>query len=211
MGSTSTWLLLLSRIMSVLRPRRMGSGLREPDVPFQPSPMQVVRQMLLLGGVRRGDVLYDLGCGDGRIPITAAQLYGARGVGIDIDPARIEISRRSARKEGVLARVTFRNEDLFEADISEATVVTLFLWPEVTLALGQKLLRDLRPGTRVVSYFWEISDWLPDREIAVDGRPIYLWTIPPKRPPRGAELRGRSSSRPRSPDRTLRLRAHPAE
>jgi len=131
---------------------------------------------------RRCDVLYDLGCGDGRIPITAAQLYGTRGVGLDIDPGRIEVSRRSARKEGVLGRVTFRNEDLFEAEISEATVVTLFLWPEVTRALRRKLLRDLRPGTRVVSYFWEIADWVPDREIAVDGRPIYLWTIPPRRP-----------------------------
>ena len=138
--------------------------------------------MLHLGGVERGDVVYDLGCGDGRIPITAARLYGARGVGIDIDPSRIETSRRGAREEGVLGRVTFRNEDLFEAAISEATVVTLFLWPEVTRALRQKLLRDLRPGTRVVSYFWEIADWLPEKEAAVDGRPIYLWTIPPKRP-----------------------------
>jgi SAM-dependent methyltransferase len=181
MGSTSTWLLHLSRIMSVMRPRRTGRGWREPDVPFQPTPRQAVKQMLLLGGVQRGDVLYDLGCGDGGIPITAAQLYGARGVGIDIDPVRIDVSRRSARKEGVLGRVTFRNEDLFEADISEATVVTLFLWPEVTRALRQKLLRDLRPGTRVVSYFWEIADWVPDRETAVDGRPIYLWTILPRR------------------------------
>ncbi len=186
MGSTSTWLLTFSRILSVLRPRRTGRGSREPDVPFQPTPRQAVKQMLLLGGVQRGDVLYDLGCGDGRIPITAAQLHGTRGVGLDIDPARIEASRRSARKEGLLGLVTFRNEDLFEADISEATVVTLFLWPEVTRALRQKLLRDLTPGTRVVSYFWEIVDWVPDREIAVDGRPIYLWTIPPKRPRRVA-------------------------
>jgi SAM-dependent methyltransferase len=168
--------------MSVVRPRRMGRSVREPDVPFQPSPREVVRQMLLLGGVQRGDVLYDLGCGDGRIPITAARVYGARCVGIDIDPVRIEMSRRGAQKEGVPGLVTFRNEDLFEADISDATVVTLFLWPEVTRALSQKLLRDLKPGTRVVSYFWEIADWVPDQEVAVDGRPIYLWTIPPKRP-----------------------------
>ncbi len=141
-----------------------------------------MKQMLLLAGVHRGDVLYDLGCGDGRIPITASLLYGTRGVGIDLDPVRIEISRRRARKEGVLGRVTFRNEDLFLADISEATVVTLFLWPEVTRALRAKLRRDLKPGTRVVSYFWEIADWAPDKEVAVDGRPIYLWTIPPERP-----------------------------
>ncbi len=167
--------------MSAMRTRRTR-GSREPDVPFQPSPRQVVEQMLRLGGVQRGDVLYDLGCGDGRIPIAAAQMCGARGVGIDIDPVRIGISCRRARKEGVLGRVTFRNEDFFEADISEATVVTLFLWPEVTRALRRKLLRDLRPGTRVVSYFWEIADWLPDKEVAVDGRPIYRWTIPPRRP-----------------------------
>jgi SAM-dependent methyltransferase len=174
--------------MSVVRPRRVATGSREPDVPFQPSPRQVVKQMLLLGGVHRSDVLYDLGCGDGRIPIAAAKLHGARAVGIDIDPVRIEISRRSADKAGVPGWVTFRNEDLFEADISQATVVTLFLWPEVTRALRQKLLRDLRRGTRVVSYFWEIADWLPEREVAVDGRPIYLWTIPPKRPRRGASV-----------------------
>ncbi len=175
-----------------MRPRIIGRGSREPDVPFQPSPRQVVKQMLLLAGVHRGDVLYDLGCGDGRIPITASQLYGTRSVGIDIDPLRIEISRRNARKEGVLGCVTFRNEDLFVADISEATVVTLFLWPEVTGALGPKLGRDLKPGTRVVSYFWEIADWVPDKEIAVDGRPIYLWTMPPKR----SRARGRRAMSP---------------
>jgi len=142
--------------------------------------------MLQLAEVQQGDVLYDLGCGDGRIPIAAAQIFGTRGVGFDIDPARIEASRRSARKGGVQDLVTFRHADLFEADISEATVVTLFLWPEVTRVLSRNLLRDLRPGTRVVSYFWEISDWLPEREIAVDGRPIYLWTMPPRRPRRAA-------------------------
>jgi SAM-dependent methyltransferase len=150
--------------------------------------------MLLLAGVHRGDVLYDLGCGDGRIPILASQLYGTRGVGIDIDPVRTEISRHSARKQGVLGCVTFRTEDLFVADISEATVVTLFLWPEVTRVLGRKLRRDLKPGTRVVSYFWEIAAWVPDKEIAVDGRPIYLWTIPPK-PPRPVASRTRVGSR----------------
>jgi SAM-dependent methyltransferase len=197
MGSTSTWLLPWSRIMSVVRPRRMGRSVREPDVPFQPSPREVVRQMLLLGGVQRGDVLYDLGCGDGRIPITAARVYGARSVGIDIDPVRIEMSRRGAQKEGVPGLVTFRNEDLFDADISDATVVTLFLWPEVTRALRQKLLRDLKPGTRVVSYFWEIADWVPDQEVAVDGRPIYLWTIPPKRPrPAAPPARGSRRTTP---------------
>jgi tRNA A58 N-methylase Trm61 len=138
--------------------------------------------MLMLAGVHQGDVVYDLGCGDGRILIAASQLYGARGVGIDINPQRIKESLRNAREEGVLDHVTFRNEDLFGANISEATVVILFLWPEVNRELHSKLRRDLKPGTRVVSYYWEIGDWMPDKEIAVDGRPIYLWTIPAKRP-----------------------------
>jgi SAM-dependent methyltransferase len=155
--------------------------LRPPDVRFEPSPMNVVDQMLKLADVRKGDVLYDLGCGDGRIVIAAAGLFGARGVGIDIDPQRVKESVENARAAGVLDRVTFRNEDLFEASIAEATVVTLFLWPEVNLKLRPKLWRDLKPGTRVVSYYWDMGDWVPDKEIDVDGHSIYLWTIPAKR------------------------------
>jgi SAM-dependent methyltransferase len=159
-----------------------AQSLRAPDVPFQPSPRQVVKQMLALADVRKDDVVYDLGCGDGRILIAAAQLYGARGVGIDIDPQRIKESLRNARVERVEDRVTFRNQDLFQADISEATVVTLFLWPDVNLKLRPKLLRELKPGTRVVSYYWNMGDWTPDKQITVDGHPIYLWTIPSVRP-----------------------------
>ena len=180
-----SWRLWLSRLSNGARGRGGSRGSYEPDVPFQPSPRPVVTQMLVLAGVHQGDVVYDLGCGDGRFLIAAAQLYGARGVGIDIDPEMIEQSLRNAREAGVSESVAFRHEDLFEADISDATVVILFLWPEVTRALHSKLRRDLQPGTRVVSYFWEIGNWVPDREIAVDGRPIYLWTIPPK-PPRAA-------------------------
>lgn len=172
----------LSRILRVAHLLEQRKGSREPDVPFQPSPKPAVEQMLMLAGVHPGDVVYDLGCGDGRIPIAASQLCGARGVGIDIDPQRITESLRSAREEGVLDRVTFRNEDLFETNISDATVVVLFLWPEVNLELCSKLRRELKPGTRVVSYCWEIGDWVPDKEIAVDGHPIYLWTIPTRRP-----------------------------
>jgi SAM-dependent methyltransferase len=161
---------------------RQGRRLGEPDVPFQPSPKPAVERMLTLAGVHRGDVVYDLGCGDGRVLIAASRLCGARGVGIDIDPQRIREALRNARRERVLDRVTFRNEDLFEADIRDATVVILFLWPEVNLQLRSKLGRELTPGTRVVSYYWEIGGWVPDREIAVDGRPIYLWTIPARRP-----------------------------
>jgi SAM-dependent methyltransferase len=178
----ATFLRCLARILRVARLPAQRAELREPDVPFQPSPPPAVKQMLVLAGVHPGDVVYDLGCGDGRIPIAASQLCGARGVGIDIDPQRIEESLRNAREAGVLDRVTFRNEDLFEADISDATVVIMFLWPEVTAELRSRLPRQLKAGTRVVSYCWEIGDWVPDKETAVDGRPIYLWTIPARRP-----------------------------
>ena len=172
--------------------------LRAPDVPFDPSPHHVVEQMLKLADVRKSDVVYDLGCGDGRIVIAAAQQFGARGVGIDIDPQRIRESQENARAAGVSDRVTFRNEDLFEAGISDATVVTLFLWPEVNLKLRPKLLKDLKPGTRVVSYYWDMGDWVPEKEIEIDGHSIYLWTIPAKRPagPPGrsiASVRGSAS------------------
>ena len=158
--------------------------LRTPDVPFEPSPAVVVDAMLKLAGTGLGDVVYDLGCGDGRIVIAAAREFGARGVGIDIDPQRIADSRENARAAGVQDRVTFRHEDLFEADIAEATVVTLFLWPEVNLKLRPKLWRDLKPGTRVVSYYWDMGDWAPDQQIEVNGHGLYLWTIPPKGRPR---------------------------
>jgi ribosomal protein L11 methylase PrmA len=153
-------------------------------VPFDPSPHHVVEQMLKLADIRKTDVVYDLGCGDGRIVIAAAQTYGARGVGIDIDPQRIKESQENARAAGVTDRVTFRNEDLFEARISEATVVTLFLWPEVNLKLRPKLLADLKPGTRVVSYYWDMGEWQPEKQIEIDGHSIYLWTIPAKCPRR---------------------------
>jgi ribosomal protein L11 methylase PrmA len=153
-------------------------------VPFDPSPQSVVDQMLKLADVHEGDVVYDLGCGDGRIVIAAAKRFGARGVGIDIDPRRIEESMENARIAGVLDRVTFRNEDIFEANIAQATVVTLFLWPEVNLKLRPNLWRDLKPGTRVVSYYWDMGDWMPEKRIAArTGHSIYLWTIPSKRSP----------------------------
>ena len=161
--------------------------LRPPDVRYEPSPPEVVRAMLELAGVTSRDVVYDLGCGDGRIVITAAREFRARGVGIDIDPRRIAESQENARKAGVTGRVVFRNEDLFEADIREATVITLYLWPWVNLKLRPKLLRELKPGTRVVSHSHDMGDWKPEREIEVNGHKIYLWRIPPRsaHPPRG--------------------------
>ncbi len=168
------WFFLLTLAAALAQEKK----LREPDVPYEPSPDKVVDQMLRLANVHRGDLVYDLGCGDGRLVIAAAKHFGARGVGIDIDPQRIKESLENARKAGVADSVVFRNEDLFEADIQDATVVTLFLWPEVNLKLRPKLLRDLKPGTRVVSHHWDMGDWKPDKQVPGDGDFIYLWTIP---------------------------------
>jgi ribosomal protein L11 methylase PrmA len=141
----------------------------------------VVAAMLRLAKVKRSDVVYDLGCGDGRIVIAAARDFGARGVGIDIDPQRISESVSHAKAAGVSARVQFREEDLFEADIREATVVTLFLWPSLNLKLQPKLLSDLRPGTRVVSYIHNMGEWKPEKQLEIRGRPLYLWTVPARK------------------------------
>ena len=151
---------------------------RQPDVPFVPTPKDVVAAMLKLGGVKQGDVLYDLGSGDGRIVISAAEQFHTRGVGVDINPERIQEATENARKAGVTNLVTFRQGDLFNADISEATVVTLYLLPSVNLKLRPKLLRDLKPGTRIVSHSFDMGDWKPDRQENVEGRIIYLWTVP---------------------------------
>jgi SAM-dependent methyltransferase len=154
---------------------------RPPDVPFEPTPPEIVDTMLDLAGVKAGDVVYDLGCGDGRIVVRAAE-RGARGVGIDIDPARIRDSRARAKAAGVERRVEFRQGDLFEADVRPATVVTLFLYPEVNLRLRPRLLAQLRPGTRVVSYMHDMGDWKPDRTLPVSGgHNVYLWIIPAAR------------------------------
>lgn len=151
---------------------------REPDVFWEPTPYETVTAMLKIAGVKKGDIVYDLGCGDGRIVIAAARDFGARGVGIDIDPQRIAESNENARAAGVTQQVVFREEDLFEANIHEATVVTLFLWPSLNLKLRPKLLKDLKPGTRIVSYIHNMGDWPPERQLTVGGREIYLWTIP---------------------------------
>lgn len=153
---------------------------RSPDVPYVPTPQNVVEAMLKLGGVRSGDVLYDLGCGDGRIPITAAKLYGVRGTGIDINPERISEATANARSQGVADKVRFVNEDLFEANFSDATVVTLYLLPSINLKLRPKLWRDLRPGTRIVSHSFNMDDWKPEKTAEVDGRVLYYWTIDPR-------------------------------
>ncbi|HET9252015.1 MAG TPA: methyltransferase domain-containing protein [Candidatus Eisenbacteria bacterium] len=154
---------------------------RTPDVIYVPTPPDVVDAMLKVAKVGPDDVLYDLGSGDGRIVIAAAQSYGVkRGVGIDIDPKRITEANQNAKKAGVTDRVSFRNEDLFEVDFSEATVVTLYLLPELNLKLRPKLWEALEPGTRVVSHAFDMGDWEPEQRLDIDGRKVFLWTIPAK-------------------------------
>jgi SAM-dependent methyltransferase len=148
------------------------------QAPYVRTPELVVRAMLRLAAVKKDDVVYDLGCGDGRILIAAAKLYGARGMGIDIHPERVEEARANARKAGVEALVKFEVGDLFDADLRGATVVTLYLLADVNLRLRPKLRRELRPGSRIVSHAFDMGDWKPDREQRVDGARIYLWTIP---------------------------------
>lgn len=149
-----------------------------PDVPFVPSPEEVVNGMLKLADVHKGDVVYDLGCGDGRIVITAAKDFGARGIGVDINPERIKEATDNAKKSGVADQVTFREGDLFTANLDGATVVTLYLLPNVNLRLKPKLLHDLKPGTRVVSHSFDMGDWKPEKQMEVNGRNLYLWIIP---------------------------------
>jgi SAM-dependent methyltransferase len=152
-----------------------------PEVPYVPTENTVVDAMLKLAGVTKADVVYDLGCGDGRIVVRAAKNHGARGVGIDIDPARIQQARENAKRNNVEDLVRFEENDLFDADIHEATVVMLYLLPDVNLRLRPKLLRDLKPGTRIVSHSFNMGDWKPEKEEQVDGATIYLWTIPEKK------------------------------
>ena len=152
--------------------------LRAPDVKFVGTPQNVVEAMLELARVTPTDVVYDLGSGDGRIPITAAKKYGARGVGIEIDRFYLRDAFDNVAKAGVADRVRFLNEDLFQADIHDATVVTLFLLPKLNLQLIPKFRRELKPGTRIVSHKFDMGDdWPPEKSQNVNGLMIYLWTI----------------------------------
>ena len=153
--------------------------LRAPDVVFVPTPQEVVEAMLEVARVGKGDVLYDLGSGDGRIPITAAQKYRiARGIGIDINPERIKEANENLRKARVGERVRFVNADLFETDLSDATVITLYLLPALNLKLLPKLLKEVKPGTRVVSHAFDMGSWKPQQTLKVGTRSVYFWTIP---------------------------------
>lgn len=159
-------------------PRRPA---RPPDVYFAATPYGVADAMLKLARVTADDVVYDLGSGDGRIVILAAQKYGARGVGVELEPPLVDISRQVAREGGVADRVSFIEGDLFTTDISEATVVTLYLSPDTNRQLAEKLRRELRPGTRVISHQFGIDNWTPSETVrAEDGTDLLLWTIPPR-------------------------------
>jgi SAM-dependent methyltransferase len=152
------------------------------DVPYVPTPQIVVDAMLGLAAVNKDDVVYDLGCGDGRIVITAAKKHGARGVGVDIDPDRIKEANANAKQAGVSDRVKFIEQDLFQTEFKEASVVTLYLLPNINLKLRPKLLSELKAGTRVVSHAFDMGDWKPDKTETVDGdRKIYFWIIPEKK------------------------------
>jgi ribosomal protein L11 methylase PrmA len=169
--------------------QKAGSS-RKPDVPYIPTTETAVKAMLELAGVKRSDIVYDLGCGDGRIVIAAAKSYGARGVGIDIDPVLVREAKKNARRAGVERRVEFREQDLFRANFRDATVVTLFLLPAINKRLLPQL-EALKPGTRIVSNTFEIGDWKPAREIIVKDDPdddyyfgshrLFLWIVPQRK------------------------------
>jgi len=174
--------LLLIDGLGQSRARNQRPHLRKPDVIFVPTPPETVEEMLRLAKIKKGDVLYDLGSGDGRIPIRAAQEYGIRAVGIDIDPKMIDVAKEAAVQAGVSDKVRFRNEDLFQADIRDATIVTLYLSNSLNMKLRPKLLRDLRPGTRIISHDFHMGDWPPEQTVRVPWlslyRTVYVWTVP---------------------------------
>ena len=161
-----------------------GSQLRSPDVVYVPTPYEAVDAMLKVAKVGKSDIVFDLGSGDGRIPIMAVQKYNAqRAVGIDINPVRIKEAEANLKAANLGDRVRFLNEDLFEAKISDATVVTLYLLPSLNLKLLPKLLNDLQPGTRIVSHAFDMGSWKPEQTLKADGSTIYFWTIPAKGTP----------------------------
>jgi len=174
--------ILLVLAAALATPPAPAQG-RSPDVIYVPTPPEVVEEMLRIAGVGPGDVLYDLGSGDGRIPIAAAKKFGIRAVGIDIDPERVWEAGQKARGEGVDGLVQFRREDLFQADFHEATVVTLYLHPDVNLRLRPRLWAELKPGTRIVSHQFPMGDWTPEKVVELHGRRLYFWTIPARSRP----------------------------
>ncbi len=151
---------------------------REPDIFYVPTPQYVVDELLEIAGTNKNDIIYDLGCGDGRFVITAAKKYGAHGVGIDIDPERIEESVANARKAGVADRVRFIEADIFKTDVSAASIVSLYLLPELNLRLRPKLFKELKPGSRIISHDFDMDDWKPDISGTLGNSKYFLWILP---------------------------------
>ncbi len=170
---------------SAKRPSRRTQPIRRPDVIYYATPKGTVDEMLRMARIKKGDVLYDLGSGDGRIPIAAAQQYGIRAVGIEIDPKLILEAEENARQSNVASLVSFRNDDMFRTSLREATVVTLYLSEKLNVLLRPKLLRELRPGTRIISHDFRMGDWQPEKTVRVPWgklfRTVYLWTVPGQR------------------------------
>jgi SAM-dependent methyltransferase len=180
----AAWLVALTLVAGCASGQPGGPAAARPaprlDVVWVPSSPEVIKAMLDVAKVGPGDLVYDLGCGEGEIVIAAA-LRGARGVGVDIDPERITNARLGAAQAGVTGRVTFIEQDLFTTDVSPATVVTLYLGPELNRRLRPKLLRELRPGTRIVSHDFSMGDWTPERTVSVPqapGHQVLLWRVP---------------------------------
>ncbi len=169
------WFLIAAALLAAMP---VLAQTRMPDVIFVPTPQEVVEDMLRLADVKKGDVLYDLGSGDGRIAITAAKNYGIRAIGIDIDPERISEAQDNASKAGVAKQVDFRLGDIFTMDFRDATVITLYLLPELNVKLRPRLLAELKPGTRIVSHQFDMGDWRPDKKLDSNGRTVYFWTVP---------------------------------
>lgn len=150
------------------------------DVPYVPTPPEVVEAMMKLGNVHRGDIHYDLGCGDGRIVVAAVKNGAARATGYDIDPERIKEANENAKQAGVTDKAKFVLGNLFDADFRDATVVTLYLLPDVNLKLRPKLLKDLKVGSRIVSHQFDMGDWQPDKTVEIDWRRVHMWTVTEK-------------------------------
>ena len=181
MKTLAASLIAVALAVSIVAPGLLAQtpAAKKPDVLFVPTPQTVVDAMLELAGVMPTDVVYDLGSGDGRIVITAAKKYGARGVGIDIDEALIKKATENAAAAGVGDRVRFVSQDLFSADLSEATVVTLYLLQSLNERLRPKLVRELKPGARIVSHVFNMGpEWPSEKIVTVDASRLFLWSIP---------------------------------
>ena len=174
-------LIAVATVLLALAPYPLLAQGPQPDLIYVPTPHEVVDDMLRLANVHKGDVLYDLGSGDGRIAIAAAKKFGIKAVGIDIDPQRIAEANENARKNGVANLVQFKREDLFKTKFSDATVVTLYLLPDLNVKLRPRLLAELKPGTRIVSHQFDMGTWKPEQKVELNGRTIYLWTIPERK------------------------------